>query len=119
MGKKFWETHRLSLKPEQVPHKFHHLIPLAERWGIHDHQELNDDEVQQTLLNEATEAELRSLVNTLQLHMSTSGSEVDLYEWLAGDEAELPIPSEAYIAFTLLTLAFDEAELRLRKSEKL
>lgn len=80
-----------------VPGGLRYLIPLAMQWGI------NDDLIREDVVATASEearAELRDTV---------ANAEDELDEWLAGPEAASPSPTDAYLAFTAMRMAADEA----------
>lgn len=89
----------INLNPAEVPPKFRYLIPLVEYWGI------NDDVIRNDVIEKAPIEKLRELVEIV-----TSQVDNELDEWLAGPEAYAKEVSEAYIAFTALRLAAEEAE---------
>src|SRR5688572_23210117 len=89
----------INLNPAEVPPKFRYLSPLAEYWGI------NDDVIRYDVIEKAPIEKLRELVKTV-----TSQVDNELDEWLAGPETDAKESTEAYIAFTALRLAAEEAE---------
>jgi hypothetical protein len=92
------------LDKNRIPQSLHHLIPIAEQWGI------NDDYEREEKLSLATETELRVLVSSID-----DVSDDDLYGWLEGPEASSPMPSDEYASFTCLTMSIDSAKIKLKK----
>lgn len=89
----------IHLDSARVPEKYRRWIPLAERWGI------GDDIIRDDCLDHASPEELRDIL--------AYGEVVDdvLTDWLAGPEAESPDPTEEYVAFTCLMMAWDYAKV--------
>ena len=85
------------LEPDDVPPSIRYLIPLGRRWGI------GDDIYRDQAAYAASAAERVALVRTIR------EAPEDLWVWLVGPEAEAARPSNAYVAFTCLTMAFDMA----------
>jgi len=78
-----------------VPANLTNLIPYAEIWGI------SDDYERENLIEETPviiKQNIKSIISQL---------EDELDEWLAGPEASLEKPSDAYIAFSALRMASD------------
>jgi hypothetical protein len=80
------------------------LIPLAERWGI------ADDIERSRAINGADRNALEELIHCLD-----AVDIRELEEWLVGLESYREQPSQEYIAMTCLTMAIEQARLRLRK----
>jgi hypothetical protein len=97
---------KILLDPTRVPEQFRGLIPLAERWGI------GDDLVREDCVMKATEAELTELLSI--------GSVYDamLTEWLVGPESYSPNPTDEYVAFSCLGMAWDLADFVKRQRKK-
>jgi hypothetical protein len=92
------------LRPDAIPAAVVPLLPLAERWGI------GDDYDRAAAVDAASRSDLEELV----LAVDTTDDQA-LYGWLAGPESFSPEPSLEYIAVTCLTMAADQARLRLRQ----
>ena len=86
---------------DEIPATLRPLLDLAQRWGE------PDDGLRGDLLDAAPVAELRSLVE----HVEAVG-EKTLCDWLSGPAADLP-PSENYVRLSALSMAVDQARLRL------
>ena len=86
---------------EDIPAQVIPFLPLAERWGD------PDDGIRGDLVDAASAAELRSLVEQFE-----ALGEAALTTWLAGPRAAQPA-TEAYVRLTALTMAVDSARLRL------
>jgi len=95
----------IHLDSSRVPAQFRQWISLAERWGI------GDDLIREDCVHKATAEELRELL--------AFGDAYDtvLTEWLAGSEADSPQPTQEYIAFTCLGMAWDLARVLAKKDE--
>lgn len=78
-------------------------LPLAEVWGI------GDDIERSMTVEAASPNELRAMIAAVD-----SVPDSDLYDWLAGPESRAADPSPEYVAITCLTMAADEARVRLR-----
>jgi len=89
----------MQIKASDVPAALRYLIPLAARWGI------GDDVDRYNAVEDATPAERLELRSAIP-------PEVDRHfdEWLAGDEVNGPTWTAAYLAFSNLRMAVDEAE---------
>jgi hypothetical protein len=94
----------MKLDPARVPRGMADLIPLAERWGI------ADDIERSRAINGADRNALEELIHCLD---AVDISELE--EWLVGLESYREQPSQEYIAMTCLTMAIEQARLRLRK----
>lgn len=95
----------IRLDPARVPEQFRGWIPLAELWGI------GDDLIREDCVHKATPRELRDL-----LSFGDAYDEV-MSKWLAGPESCAPEPTEEYVAFTCLGLAWDLARVLKQKTE--
>lgn len=95
----------IKLNSKEIPSNLHYLTSLAEYWGI------NDDTIRYNLIKQSSTESLMDLIETV----CQPDVEERLDEWLAGPEAEAEDLSEAYIAFTALRLAADEAQSFLSK----
>jgi hypothetical protein len=93
----------IELRPDAVPSAARSLLPLARRWGI------SDDGYRDSAVAEADAETLAALVAAVD-----SVDDGVLYGWLAGPEASSGRPSAEYVAVTALTMAADQARLRLR-----
>jgi hypothetical protein len=87
----------------KVPPEFHHLIPLAEIWGI------SDDVIRWEVVDRATKGELEDLIK------SFSPYDAQLDNWLGGLESYNTSFSREYIAFTNLRMAFYAAKSKLKR----
>src|SRR3954468_879003 len=85
----------IHLDASRVPEQFRHWIPLAERWGI------SDDLIREDCVDRATPQQLSELL--------VFGDSYDavLTEWLAGPESSAPRPTQEYVAFSCLGMAWD------------
>jgi hypothetical protein len=89
----------IRLDPSRVPEKYRPWIPMAERWGV------GDDIIRGDCVDNASTEELTQL-------LYCGEALDDIFEdWLAGPESHSPNPSEEYVAFTCLIMAWDEAKL--------
>jgi len=83
------------------------LLPLAELWG------LRDDVERFNRVNDASLDDLRAMVAAVD-----AVPDDELYGWLAGRESfGTPLPE--YVEITYLTMAADQARLRLRDAPPL
>ena len=94
----------MSINIADVPSPPRHLVPMAQEWGVADDYEREEK------ISRATVEELERL-----MHCIDDVSDDDLFGWLEGDESYSATPSDAYAAFTCLTMAIDSAKLELRK----
>ena len=86
---------------EKVPSNLHHLLALAEKWGI------SDDSEREIQIDNSSIQELENL---------TSLSEEDdnaINKWLTGEEMNKDIPSDEYVAFSCLIMSILYARLVL------
>jgi hypothetical protein len=97
----------MSLDPSNVPPGLFHLVRLAEKWGI------GDDYDRERAVTEAAEEELQELIHTIQILPDES-----LFDWLAGPESYASPPTEEYLAFTCMTMAYDSARTKLHKKRQ-
>ena len=88
----------------RVPEQLRCWIPLAERWGI------GDDLIREDCVNGATPAELQQL-------LAWSPDDAVLEAWLTGSESHSPRPSDEYLAFTCLGMAYDSARVKKQKRD--
>ena len=95
-----------QLDGNRVPSGLAGLIPFAQRWGT------GDDFVRSSGVQEAELDDLRAFVDAVD-----AAKDEVLYGWLAGPESFDPHPSDEYIAFTNMTMAADEARIRLQRAE--
>jgi len=95
------------LDQTNIPPALHHLIPIAEEWGI------DDDYLREEKLNNASESQLRALTSSID-----DVSDEDLFGWLEGPESFSAIPSKEYVIFTCLTMAIESAKLKLKRLAK-
>lgn len=87
----------MNLRPSKIPVQLHHLIGLAEKFG------LADDKAREDLVTNSSTEERRSMKDALEKY----DDEFDL--WLAGPEAAGPRYSDEYVAFSALRMAADFA----------
>jgi hypothetical protein len=87
----------MNLRPSNIPPQLHHLIPLAEKYGI------ADDRTREDLIGTCSQNQRRSLKEAVQ----ECDDEFDL--WLSGPEAAGPEYTNEYIAFSALRMAADFA----------
>lgn len=92
----------IELRPDAVPSAVRSLLPLARGWGI------SDDGYRDSAVAEADAETLAALVAAVD-----AVDDAALYGWLAGAEASSRRPSAEYVAVTALTIAADQARLRL------
>lgn len=85
----------IRLDPAKVPEKLRHLIPYAELWGVGD--DLMRDDIVRTAPAEAL-ADLKRIVLE---------NEDLIDEWLAGPAADVPDPSDEYLAYSAMRIAAD------------
>jgi hypothetical protein len=85
----------ISLDPTHIPTAFHHLIPLAEQFGI------SDDLIRKDVLRKTPKEEVESMRRAVTPHQTA------ILDWLAGPESYGPKFSAEYIAFSCLLMAAD------------
>ena len=85
----------IKLDPNRVPEQLRKLIPLAEKFGI------SDDLIREDFFAKTPNGELRKLKRTLAQYDDL------LDEWLAGPEADGPVFSDEYIAFSAMRMGVD------------
>jgi len=85
----------ITLNPARIPPEFHHLIPLAEQFGI------SDDLIREDVLRKTPKEEVEAMRRTIAAHHRA------LLDWLAGPESYSPKFSAEYIAFSCLLMAAD------------
>jgi hypothetical protein len=95
-----------NLNPTKVPKVLVPLLSVAERWGI------SDDIAREEKARKATREKLEELVHSID-----GFNDEDLYEWLAGPEADSPAPTPECVALTCLTMAIDSARLQLARRD--
>ena len=94
----------VAVDPTDVPLALRALIPLAEQWGI------GDDIDRTSAVKGADPEELKMLVTAVDSTPS------DAWEkWLTGPESFSSSPTDAYLAFTCLLMACDQARLDLAR----
>ena len=94
----------MKIDQKRVPEALTHLIPLAEKWGI------GDDFEREEQLSDASPSDLQVLVDAIQA-LPDEG----LNEWLGGPESHSVAPTPEYLAFTCMTMAYDSARVKLKK----
>ncbi|MFL6633544.1 MAG: hypothetical protein ACJ8HJ_14645 [Massilia sp.] len=87
----------MDIQPSKIPVQLHHLIGLAEKFG------LADDKAREDAVANSSPEERRSLKDAVEKYDDA----FDL--WLAGPEAAGPEYSDEYIAFSALRIAADFA----------
>jgi len=87
----------MNLQPSKIPVQLHHLIGLAEKFG------LADDEAREDVVAKSSVEERQSMKDAVEKH----DDEFDL--WLAGPEVAGPEYTDEYIAFSALRMAADFA----------
>ena len=92
-----------ELDPNNVPDGIAAFLPLAAKWGI------GDDVYRVDAVWHASDAELLDLINTFD-----ALDDSQLWDWLAGPEANNPNPTAEYLAITCLTMAIETAESVLK-----
>jgi len=92
----------MKLDQTKVPECCAHLIPLAERWGA------GDDIDRENFISGANPEELQALVDAI-MALPDDG----MFDWLAGPESFSSTPTDEYLAFTCMTMAYDSARVRL------
>lgn len=85
----------IVLDPAKVPAGLRPLIPLAEQFGI------SDDLIREDVRAKTRAAELEAMRRVVAAHDDAFD------EWLAGPEADGPVFSDEYIAFSALRMAAD------------
>lgn len=85
------------LSESAVPAKLRPLIPYAEYWGV------GDDIIREDLVRRAPSQARRDLRRIVAAYAD------ELDDWLAGPEADLPVSSREYIAFSNMRIAAEEA----------
>jgi hypothetical protein len=85
----------IRLNPMRVPEALRSLIPLAEKFGI------SDDLIREDVFAQTPKSEITRLKRTLAEYE-------DLLDgWLTGPEADGPVSSAEYIAFSALRMGVD------------
>jgi hypothetical protein len=92
----------VSLDKRRIPPGLEALIAVAEDWGI------VDDAMRSRRVGSARAEELERLVAAVD-----SVDDSLLYGWLAGSESYSAEPTDEYVAITCVTMAADEARVRL------
>jgi hypothetical protein len=95
--------HARSFDPDKVPDPVVPLLALADQWGV------GDDIERARLVEAASPDELAALIDAVD-----AVDDDALYGWLSGDESYDARPSPEYIAITNVTMAADQARVRLR-----
>jgi hypothetical protein len=86
-----------TLKVEEVPEEFRQLIPLAEKYGV-------SDDFYRAFMLKSLDAAERAELKQFLIEFDDA-----LDSWLAGPESNGPIFTDAYIVFSCLRIAEDEA----------
>ncbi|QJE95751.1 hypothetical protein [Luteolibacter luteus] len=89
------ESPAVDFDVNDVPVNLRHLIPYARFWGI------SDDLERERLAEKAPEHIKSSLKELIR------DNDDSLDDWLAGEEASYPDPSDAYVAFSAMRMAAD------------
>jgi hypothetical protein len=90
------------LDPEKVPDAVVPLLALADAWGI------GDDIERARRVEAASPDELTALIDAVD-----AVDDDALCGWLSGDESYATSPSAEYVARTNVTMAADQARVRL------
>jgi hypothetical protein len=90
------------LDPENVPEPVVPLLALADEWGV------GDDIERGRKVEAASPDELTALIDAVD-----AVDDDALYGWLSGDESYSASPSPEYVAITNVTMAADQARVRL------
>jgi hypothetical protein len=93
----------MKLDQTHVPESLWSMIPLAERWGD------PDDGYRESAVQEATTADLEELVGAVV------AAPEDFDTWLVGEESYSPTPSDEYLAFSALMMAYELAKTLLAR----
>ncbi len=95
----------INMRKDNVPSSLWPYIELAARWGI------PDDGYRDEAVHQASTEELINFVKQV------NGMDEDaLDNWLVGPEADSDNPSEEYVAFTCLLMAYDLAKVLLERA---
>src|SRR5581483_2270719 len=86
-----------------VPKPLWSMIPLTERWGE------PDDGLRESVVRQATITDLKELVN------SVAAAPEEFDAWLVGEVSYSKTPSDEYVAFSALMLAYEFAKLLLAR----
>ena len=97
-GDFFSETSTVEFDSRDVPGNLHHLISYARFWGH------SDDWAREQLIEKAP-ARIK-----ISLKKLISDNDDALDDWLAGNEASNPDPTDAYIAFSAMRMAADTCD---------
>jgi hypothetical protein len=92
----------IQLDPALVPPDLHHLIPLAEKWGI------GDDIIRNDFIDKSSDAEKR------ELHAALAEPSTRITEWLNSFDGTL---SDEAAAFMYMEIALDEMGFYLEEEE--
>jgi len=96
-GSFFHRGSRMSLDRTGVPRNLWPLLPYAAFWGV------SDDWAREDLVRDWPPAARQNLKAVIALF------EDELDHWLAGPEADNPVPSPEYLAFSAMRMAADFA----------
>ncbi len=94
-GSFYSESPFVKLDEEKVPEELRPLLPYAEFWGI------SDDSIRELLIDKASSDVQANLKWVL------AAFDVKMDRWLAGEEADDPLPSTEYVAFSAMRMAAD------------
>ena len=94
-GLDFDENQKVHFEVKDVPEKLHVLVPYAEYWGV------IDDWAREELIQQTPD----KLKDNLKWVITQFDDELD--DWLAGEEASEPEPSDAYLAFSSMRMGVD------------
>jgi len=94
-GKFYTVSNQVDFVSSDVPGTLLTLIPYAKFWG------LSDDWEREQLVAKAPD----EIKNELKLLIVKYDDFLD--EWLAGEEAGSPLPSDAYVAFSAMRMCAD------------
>ena len=96
----------MKLDQARVPESLWSMIPLAERWGE------PDDGYRESALRQATTADLEELVGAVV------AAPEDFDAWLVSEESYSPTPSDEYVAFSALMMAYELAKTLLARRSR-
>ena len=96
-GSFYAQSQLAKFNVEDVPIELRRIAHYAKFWGI------SDDSERMGLVDSAPKA----VLDNLKAVVSAIDDELDV--WLAGEEAALPNPSDAYVAYSAMRMASDMA----------
>jgi hypothetical protein len=93
------EPSNWEIRMEDVPEDFRRLISVLNPWAI------GDDTFRSRLVDNSSYEQRQELIQAVEPFESS------IIEWLAGPEAAGPEYSDAYMAFSYMMDAFDQAKI--------